>query len=340
MGWVLHSTCAHPNRPPNPPLTLWVCPFVVHTHPLQHVKDKGGRGQNWLTLPRLSASVGVPSEDHHDEHEVKHTAERGVLQVLSALAGGGPPSAAARGDLGRGALPAPAAPTLTDLWSLAPVDAIYDGEPLCVDLRLSWYVAVARACLASSAGGPGQPPRRGGHATLAPPASSPSRRTFPTGSPLALVNLDRVIERGWLPRAWSQAAAVDRGALEALCPPGTTLTTAVFPAGFALVPESVVRRCGEVGLAGLGVSYEDVPLEPGCVRVLGPLVRAVEGIAPRRVGNVATLYHGTFPSLVPSIQTNGLWRATCKVKPECKVRGEGRRVGVGEGACVCVCVCV
>ena len=66
-------------------------------------------------------------------------------------------------------------------------------------------------------------------------------------------------------------------------------------------------------------SYCDIPLDPACVRALGPVLDRFPTIVPSRVGNVVTLYHGTQPSLVPSILKNGLWRATCKVKSSCQV---------------------
>ncbi len=73
------------------------------------------------------------------------------------------------------------------------------------------------------------------------------------------MKLDGAIVKGWLARDWSVAPRLPSAgakALEALVPLGAKLTFAVFPAGFVLVPESVVRCCSQGGPGGSGACIE------------------------------------------------------------------------------------
>ena len=200
--------------------------------PVQHVIARGSSGtrESWLTLPTLSAEA--PSEDLHDEHQVKRTVARGLSTLLAVAAGGTTDRTM---------------PSLDDLLHECEVVGLYDMEvprPSMVSpVRWAWLCAVQRAGASNS--------RHAGN-----------QWAFTSGSQLAFVKLDGAIVKGWLARDCSVAPRLPLAAakaLEALLPLGAKLTFAVFPAGFVLVPESVVRRCcSQGGPGGYGACVAEI----------------------------------------------------------------------------------
>ncbi len=269
-----------------PSEVLWnqidACVWCMWYTPVQHVAR--GDGSTELVLPQLTARPA-------DEGQVEITAWRTLTKLFTGSM------------------------TTSSFSEFTSSDALLQRCSICDDGDCD--SAATSATLSSSSSASAGAGSAGGCAGRHSDDGVLKQQSSTCGKPhrhvyschqAAIVDMDRLLDKGLLPKLWLAVPPPcclpkfrhNPAEVAKVLPAGTILCSTVFVNGIVLVPESVLSCCDGTATTCEPVRCFDVPLATDAVATVRSILRRHrDAVAPRRRGNVVTLYHGTRPSLVP-----------------------------------------